>query len=267
MIADIFQYDFMVRAFLAGTAIAVIAPLIGMFLVVRRYSLMADTLAHVSLVGVAVGLLTRTQPVLAAIVIAVLAALGIETIRRSKGLFGESVLALFLSGSLAVASVLVGLANGFTVDLLGFLFGSITTVQTADVVIILALAALVLVVMVALYKEFFAVAFDEELSQASGIRAHAFSTLLVVLAAVAVSLAMRIVGVLLIGALMVIPVIAAMQFGRGFRGTLSLAIIISLISVFLGLFLSYFLGLASGGTIVVIALGIFLLSLVVKTKP
>lgn len=266
MILDIFQYDFMVRAFIAGTAIAVIAPLIGMFLVVRRYSLMADTLAHVSLVGVALGLLTRTQPVVAAIVTSVLAAIGIETIRRSKGLFGESVLALFLSGSLAIASVLMSLANGFNANLLSFLFGSITTVQPADVAIIVALAAAVFLVILALYKEFFAIAFDEELATASGIRAQVFSTLLVILAAVAVSLAMRIVGILLIGALMVIPVIAAMQFGRSFRKTHVIAIIISLLSVFLGLFLSYFFGLASGGTIVIITLGVFLVSLLAKTK-
>jgi len=263
---DIFQFDFMVRAFVAGTVIAIIAPLIGMFLVVRRYSLMADTLAHVSLVGVAVGLFLNTQPVVTATIASVIAAVGIERLRRTKHLFGESVLALFLSGSLAVASVLMSVANGFNANLLSFLFGSVTTIQPTDVVMILGLGAVVLLAVAVLYKEFFAVAFDEELAQAGGIPARVFSTLLVILAAVTVSVAMRIVGVLLVGALMVIPVITAMQFDRSFRETLLLSVVFSLLSVFLGLFLSYYLGLVSGGTIVIIALGIFLVSLLAKTK-
>lgn len=263
---EIFQYDFMIRAFIAGIAVALVAPVIGMFLVVRRYSLMADTLAHVSLVGVAIGLITKTQPVLVAIITSIIAAVGIEKIRGTKKVLGESVLALFLSGSLAVASVLISAVGGFNAGLLNFLFGSITTVLPEDVYIISAMSVAVIVAVFIFYKKFFMVSFDEELALTDGIRAKVYNTLIVVLAAVAVALSMRIVGVLLIGALMVIPVVTAIQFGRSFKQTMLLAVVNSLIAVLSGLFVSYYFSLASGGTIVVIALGLFLLSVLVNRK-
>ena len=262
---EIFQFDFMIRAFVAGAVIALIAPMIGIFLVVRRYSLMADTLAHVSLAGVAVGLLIKMNPLVTGIITPVIAAFCIEKLRSARNISGESLLALFLSGSLAIAIVLLSIAKGFNTNLFSFLFGSISTVMPNDLYLIVGLGILVLVTILALYKELFAVSFDDELANASGISAPVFNLILTVLAAITVSLAMRIVGVLLIGALMVIPVIAAIQFGRGFRQTLLLSIAFSSLSVFLGLFLSFYLELASGGTIVVIALIIFLLSLLRQT--
>jgi zinc transport system permease protein len=258
---EIFQYKFMIRAFLAGMVIAVIAPLIGAFLVVRRYSILADTLAHVSLAGVAVGMLTKTHPVAAAVFLSALSAFGIERLRESKKVYGESALALFLWGSLAVAVVVISLAGGFNVGLFGFLFGSIATVAPVDLYFVAGLGALVLLLVLSFYKELFFVSFDEELAKVNGINARAINIVIIMLAAVTVSLSMRIVGVLLIGALMVIPVITAMQLSRGFRQTLIISVIISLASVVSGLFLSYYLNLASGGTIVLITLAFFILSL------
>ncbi|PIQ77654.1 metal ABC transporter permease [Candidatus Peregrinibacteria bacterium CG11_big_fil_rev_8_21_14_0_20_46_8] len=262
---EIFQYDFMVRAFVAGTIIGIIAPMIGTFLVVRRYSLMADTLAHVALAGIAISMLINTPPVITAIITSVLAGLGIERIRERGKIFGESVLALFLSGSLAISVVLISIAQGFNVDLFSFLFGSITTVSTQDITTILILGITVFITIIVLYKEFFFVALDVELARASGIKTTLINTLLVVLAAVTISLAMRIVGVLLIGALMVIPVITAMQYGLSFKRTLSLAVGFSLFSVIGGLFSSYYLDIASGGSIVVLSLILFLASMYIKS--
>jgi zinc transport system permease protein len=263
---EIFQYKFMIRAFLAGTVIAVIAPLIGAFLVVRRYSMLADTLAHVSLAGVAVGLLTKTQPVAAAVIFSTLSAFGLERLRESKRVFGESALAIFLWGSLAAAVVIISLAGGFNVGLFSFLFGSIATVAPVDLYFIAGLGALVLLLVLSFYKELFFVSFDEELARVNGINSRAFNLVLIVLAAVTVSLSMRIVGVLLIGALMVVPVITAMQLGRSFRQTLFISVGISLASVVSGLFLSYYLNLASGGTIVLVALAFFILGLLFGRK-
>lgn len=263
---EIFEFGFMVRAFAAGIIIAVIAPLIGTFLVVRRYSLLADTLAHVSLAGVAVGLLTKSSPVASAIILSVIASFGIEKLRGAKKIFGESVLALFLWGGLASAVVIISIARGFNVNLFSFLFGSITTVTPGDLYFVLILGGVILILILTCYKELFFVSFDEELAEVNGINAKRFNLILVVLAAVTVSLSMRIVGVLLIGALMVIPVITAMQLSRSFRQTLFLSIIISLVSVISGLFLSYYFDLASGGTIVLFALAIFLGSLFFSKK-
>jgi zinc transport system permease protein len=258
---EIFQYDFMVRAFIAGLAIAIIAPLIGTFLVVRRYSLMADTLAHVSLLGVSFGLLLRINPIVTALGISVLASAAIEKLRRERKIFGESVLALFLTGSLAIATVLISISKGFNGSLFSYLFGSIATVSQIDLYLILSLGLVVLLTVYLLYKELFAISFDEELAGVNGLPVKVLNLALVALAAITVSLSMRIVGVLLISALMVIPVLAAMQYKRNFKQTLWLAVLFSLLSVLVGLVSSYYLDLASGGTIVIIALIIFFLSL------
>ena len=257
---EIFQYDFMIRAFMAGLMIAVIAPLIGIFLVVRRYSLMADTLAHVSLLGTAIGFLTKIYPFFTAIIVSILAAVGIEKLRASKKIMGESVLALFLSGSLALAVVIFSIVKGINVNIGSYLFGSISTVSSLDLLFISGLGLLVFTSIGLLYKGFFLISLDEELARASGIPVNLLNIILVVLAGITITLSMRVVGILLIGALMVIPVLTAFQFRRSFILTLILSVVFSILAVTIGLFTSYYFDLASGGTIVVISLIIFLLT-------
>lgn len=263
---EIFQYDFMVRAFIAGLIIAILAPAIGVFLVVRRYSMLADTLAHVSLLGVATGVLFNFNPVLGALVVSTLAAFGMERLRETRKIFGESILALFLSGSLAIALVLLGLSHGLNVNIFAYLFGSITTVSKTDLYIIGILGLLVGVIIVWLFKKLFLVSYDEELAKANGLPVKVLNITLMVLAAITVSLSMRIVGILLVGALMVIPVLTAVQFGTSFFKTSIYAIVVSLAAVITGLFASFYLNLPSGGTIVVIALIFFGFSLLVNKK-
>lgn len=263
MITEIFQFDFMIRAFLAGAAVAVVAPLIGSFLVLRRYSMIADTLAHTALAGIAAGILFGVSPLAGALAVSAAAALGMERLRSGEKIFGESVLVIFLSGSLAVASVLVSLARGFNIGFYNFLFGSIAAVTPLYLYVILTTAAAATALVTVFYKELFLISFDEELARSSGLRVSVLNTLLTLLTALIVSLAMQVVGALLVGALMVIPFITAIQFKRGFRDTVFLAVGISLISVFAGLFLAYYLNLASGGAIVLVALAFFLFSLFV----
>ncbi|MBI5135187.1 metal ABC transporter permease [Candidatus Uhrbacteria bacterium] len=263
---EIFQFDFMQRAFGAGIAIAIIAPTIGIFLVVRRFSLISDTLAHVSLAGVAVAALTGTNAILTAMITTVLAAFGIERLRFSRNIFGESVLAIFLSGSLALSSILFGLSRGRAVGLSSILFGSITTVSPGDVRLIVTLAIIVTVIILALYPKLFAVAFDEEVAQVNGLPVQLLNTVIMILAAMSVALAIRIVGALLIGALMVMPVVAALQWKLSFQKSLWLAIAFSLLAVLSGLFISYYWDLASGGTIVLVALLTFTFSLVMNRR-
>lgn len=261
---DIFQYGFITRGLEAGIIISLIAPLIGIFLVLRRYSLIADTLSHVSLAGVAIGLLLKLNPIFTAILTSVVSSFMIERLRLSRKVYGESALAIFLSGSLALAIVLISLAHGFSVDLFSYLFGSIVTVRESDVVIIGVLGIIIIVIISFLYKELVYISFDEEGAQVSGIPTRFINTLLIILAAVTISLAIPIVGVLLISALMVVPVISALQFKKSFHQTLIIAEIISVFSVISGIFVSYYLDLATGGTIVLITLAIFMASLVFK---
>jgi zinc transport system permease protein len=256
---EIFDYNFMQRAFLAGLAIGVIAPIIGTFLVAKRYSLIGDSLAHVSLAGVGLGLVLGISPVLGALVVAVLAAFLIERLRSRGRLSGEVALAMFMSSGLAVAIVLTGVAQTVNIDLFSFLFGSITTVTSTDLWIILPLAVLVLGLVMVLYKELAYVAFDDEQARVSGLPAAALNQALVILTALTVVLSLRIVGGLLIGALMVIPVAAAMQLARSLRATIAYAVGFGLTAVIVGLFASFYLNLAAGGSIVIVALGIFML--------
>jgi zinc transport system permease protein len=260
-IMDIFQYDFMIRAFMAGILIGIVAPMIGIFLVVKRYSLLADTLSHVSLVGVAIGILFGFNPIVGALVTSTIAAFGMERLRETRKMFSESILALFLSGSFAIAVVLLGLSHGLTVDIFTYLFGSITTVSESDLWIIAIFGLVVIAVTGWLFKRLFLVSYDEELAKASGLPVTLLNIMLMLLAAVTVALSMRVVGILLVGALIVIPVLSAIQFGKSFMKTTLLALILSLTAVLTGLFASFYLNLPSGAAIVVVCLILFTLSL------
>lgn len=258
---DIFNYSFMVRAFIAGGAIAVIAPMIGTFLVMRRFSLFADSLSHVALAGVAIGLISGLYPVATAVVTCVVAALFIEKLRSERKIYGDAALSLFLSGSLAVALVLISFAHGFNVNLFSYLFGSVAAVEQIDVYIILGLTVVVLLAFLGYYKQLFYVGFDEEAAKVSGINVRMMNLLLMTLAAVTVALSMRIVGILLVGALMVIPVLAALQISKSFRQTLFFSILFSVLSVFSGLIFSYQFDIIAGGAIVLVALAFFIVML------
>jgi zinc transport system permease protein len=253
----IFQYEFMILAFIAGIVTAVVAPTMGIFLVTRRYSFMADTLAHVSLAGVAIGFLTGMQPIITAMVASALAAVWVETIRRKNRVLGESALSMFLSGGLALAAVLLSASQGLNINLHSVLFGSIATVNRSDVLIICTLGAIVLATITFFWKELTCIAYDEELAETGGVQTKMINYLFVILTAVTVSVSMRIVGILLIGALMVIPVTAAMQFDRRFLMTLWIAIGLSLLAVIAGLCIAYYIGFSSGGTIVLLSMGLF----------
>ena len=264
MLPAIFQYGFIVRGLAAGLIVAAVAPLIGIFLVLRRYSLIADTLSHVSLAGIAIGLLAGINPAVAALAVTVLASLGIERLRTSKKVYGESALALFLSGSLALAVVLLSLAKGFNAGLFNYLFGSIVTVTAADVRNIALVAAVVIALLAAFYKELVYVTFDEDAARVAGVPTRLINTVLIVLAALTVTLSIPVVGVLLISALIVVPVVAALQFRRGFAATIAIAEAVSVFSVASGIVASYYLNLSTGGTIVLIMLGVFAVTLAAR---
>lgn len=260
MLLDFFTYDFLTRALIAGLIIGIVAPILGTFLTVRRYSLIADTLSHASLAGVAIGIILGINPILAAIVVSILVAVGIERMRLSGRFGGEAILALFLSGSLAFAVVAMSAVGKFNGGVLAYLFGSITTVTVGDLWIISGLAVIIVGIVIKMYPQFFLLSFDEDIAKANGVNVTLSSMVLAVLTAAMVAVSMRVVGILLVGALMVIPVLAATQFNRGFKTTIGIAIVVSLISVVLGLVLSYVFNLATGGTIVLCAVGLFTIS-------
>ena len=257
---ELFSYSFMQRALIAGLIIGIVAPLIGNFLVVRRYSLIADTLAHISLLGVAIGFFLKNQSMLIVVIVAILAGLIMENLRGSKKIYGESVLALFLSGGLAISIVLISLAKSLNSNFYSYLFGSITTVTNEDLVVMTVLGIITLGIIFFFYRQFYVISLDEELALSQGIKTKLLNRVLIILTAVVVALSIRIVGSLLIGALMVVPVLTAMQLSRSFKQSIYLSIIFSLLSVIVGLFISYYFDLATGGMIVVVALFCFCFS-------
>ncbi len=261
MITNLFAYGFVVRGFEAGLIMAIIAPLVGMFLVLRRYSLMADTLSHVSLAGIAIGLLLGFHPLLTALVVSSGAAMTMEMLRVSKRAYGDTALSLFLSGSLSFAIVLIGLGRGFTVNLFSYLFGSILTVSDHDLWMMGGLGCFVLLCMTVFYKPFMYLSFDEDAARVSGLPVQKLNLFFVTLAAIVITLSIPIVGILLVSALMVIPVVAALQLKQSFFKTLVYAEIISVLGMCLGMFVSFSLNLPSGGTIVLVLLLLFVLLL------
>lgn len=256
---NLFQYDFVVRGLIAGIIIAIVAPVIGIFLVLRRYSLIADTLSHVSLAGIALGLLLNLNPLLTAIGITTISSVAIEKLRLSKKVYGESALALFLSGSLAVAVILISISHGFNATLFNYLFGSIATVTASDIYTVLALSLVIVISIVILYKKLLFITFDEDAAKIDGINVNLINTIFIILSAMAISITIPIVGILLISALLIIPVLAALQFKKTFIPTIIIAQIISIFSVIAGIVISFYFNLASGGTIVLINLIVFLI--------
>jgi zinc transport system permease protein len=263
---EIFEYDFMQRAFLAGIIISVLASVSGTFIVLKRYSMISETLAHSALVGVAVGLVAGFNPLWMAVIVSILSAWLIEYLRGHFSLYSDAVLAILLSGSLAIAVIIVSLGGAFNNSLFSYLFGSILSVSSADVITISVFGTLCLGVLLIFSKEFYFIAYDEEVAQTSGIKVKLLNFLLVSIVAVIIALSIRVVGSLLIGALMVIPSVAALQFRQGFTKTLFLSLVFALISVVSGMTLSFYFSLPSGATIVLSVLVIFVISLIVNKK-
>lgn len=254
---EIFEFEFMRLAFLGGTVIGVLAPTIGIFLVLRRYGLIGDGLGHIAFGGVAFGQLVKVDPILMALGYSALAAIGIERLRAKGRLGGDVAIAIFLSSGLALGLVLARLARRSTDQLWSYLFGSVIALQPSDIVQIVLIALFVLGTLFVARRELFFITFDEETARASGIRVGIYNLLLVLLAALTVVSAIQIVGLLLISALLVLPTAAAMQLARSFRQALFLAIGCSLLSVYGGLFGSYYLDTQPGPTIVLTALVLF----------
>lgn len=259
---EIFQYSFMVRALVAGLLVALTIPVMGSFLVARRYSLIADSLAHVSLAGIGAGLLLGFAPVAVAVPVTVLGAILLEWLRQKRQMSGEISLAILMSGGLALAVVFANLAHGANVDFTSYLFGSITTTNTSDL-IVLAVAALAILILICVnYRAFLHIAFDEDSARIAGYRVQTLNYILAALTAVIAVLSLRIVGGLLISALLVIPVVTASRFAKSFMQTIMLAIGVAVVAVTSGLAVAFYAGIAAGGAIVLAAITLLILSMI-----
>ncbi|HXF97952.1 MAG TPA: metal ABC transporter permease [Gaiellaceae bacterium] len=250
---DLLEPEFMRLAFAAGAIVGVLAPAVGFFLVQRQLSLIGDGIGHVAFAGVAGGLLLDVSPVLGALVAAVAGAVAIELLRARRHAAGDQALALVFYTGIAAGVVLVSLAGALDVGLFQYLFGSLLTVTRGDVALVAGLGAAGLAVLGLLYRALAAVVLDEEGARVAGVPVDALNVALAALAAVTVALSLRVVGVLLIAALMVLPVSAGTRLGWSMRSAFALSLATGLASVLLGLTIAYYADLPPGGTIVLCA--------------
>lgn len=263
---EILQYDFMQRALLASLLVGLTAPVVGIYLVQRRLALIGDGMGHVALTGVAIGLLTGTAPVLTALIFAVAAAVVIELLRARGRATADVLLAVMFYGGIAGGVVLIGLSkDGSAANLNSYLFGAITTTSPSDLVAFATLAVVVLLVAVGLAPRLFAVSNDEEYARASGMNVIGLNLLLAALTATTVVISMRVVGLLLISALMIIPNAVSQQVARSFRGSMLIAATVGVSVSVAGTTSSYYLGTPSGGTIVLLAVAVFIVAALAAT--
>ncbi len=255
---DLISQDFMLRALAGAVVIGLVAPSLGIYLVQRRLSLIGDGIGHVALTGVGVGLLLDRSPVLTAVIVAAVGAIGVELVRERGRTSGDLALGLLFYGGIAGGVLLVGISDGGTnASLTTYLFGSLLTTSSQDLVIIVVLGVVVLAAMVLLRPALFAVCHDEEYARVSGLPVRTLNLLLAVTTAVTVTIAMRTVGLLLVSALMVVPVAAAQQVTRGFRATMGAAMAVGTLAAAGGVWLSGAANTAPGATIVLLAIATF----------
>nr|WP_028709389.1 metal ABC transporter permease [Propionicicella superfundia] len=262
---DILMLPFMQRALLAAFAMGLIAPAIGTFIVQRRLALLGDGLGHVAIAGVGLALATGSAPLPLAIIVSVVGAVGVELLRQYGKASGDVGLAILFYGGLALGVLLAGVAGQGAGGLSQYLFGSLLTVTPSDLWIILGLGFLVLVPAIGLAPQIFALAADEDHARTLGLPVRLYSILLVVLAAITVALSMRTVGLLLVSALMVVPVAAANNMARSYRGAIGMSLVLGVLASVGGVLGSYWLNAAPGATIVIMAIAFFALSWPVGT--
>lgn len=272
MLASILHYEFLQNAFLAGIIIGLIAPLLGVFVVVRRLSLIADALSHVTLAGIAGSLylsqtvtgLATLNPLYLGITAAVGGSMLIEKLRRLYKHFEELAIPIIMSAGLGMSAIFISLAQGFSTDLFSYLFGSVSAVSRQDLYIVIGIALIVILFIFLVYKELFVLSFDDEYAKASGLPTKVIHTIFMIITALVIAASMRIVGILLVSSLITLPVAASIRIAKSFKQTIVYSIAFGELAVIIGLVSAFYLNLAPGGTIVITSIIILLIVLIGK---
>lgn len=260
-----FFHGFMQRAFQASFLISLIAPMLGLFLILRRQSLMADTLSHISLAGVALGLLIGVNPTWTNILVVVVIAVLLEYLRVVYRTYSEVSIAILMSAGMALALVLMGLNNGgSTLSINQFLFGSIVTISKQQVWILLGLTVIIGILYLVFRKPMYILTFDEETAFTSGLPTKIMSVLFNVLTGVTIAVIMPIVGALLVSAIIILPAAISLRFSKSFNGVILIGIVIALIGTSSGLIASYELGTPPGASITLVLIVIFVILTLIK---
>ena len=271
MIDALLNFDFIRYSLISGLLIGFIAPLIGAFIVVRRLSLIADALSHVTLGGISFGMFLLTiipvfsviNPMWFGILFAVIGALLIEKLRTSFSNYQEIAIPIIMSAGIALSAIFISLADGFNQEIVGLLFGSISAVNISDLTTIIIITIIVLIFIVLFYKELFILSFDEEYSKVIGIPKW-IQFLFIVIVAMVISASMRVVGILLVSALITLPIAISMRITKGFKQLIALSVILGELSVILGLIIAFYMNISPGGVIVVILVLMLILTMIIQ---
>jgi zinc transport system permease protein len=256
-IIQILQYSFIQRAFLAGSFVAITCASLGLFLVLRKMSLIGDGLSHVSFGAIALGIFFGFYPFYVAVPVVVVASILILKISEKARLYGDAAIGIVSSIGIAGGVILASIAGGFNVDLFSFLFGNILAIRTSEAILSVIISFVVLSVIFLFYWDLFSATFDEEYAKTTGIKTNFVNSLLTVLTAVTVVLSIRVVGIMLVSALLILPAVTALQVCRKFKTALFFSGLCSLISVVVGIIFSFFLDLPTGATIVMLNVSFF----------
>jgi zinc transport system permease protein len=263
---DLINYVFIQKAYLAGSFIAVLCAVLGIFLVLKKLSLIGDGLSHVSFGAIALGLFLGIYPFYVAIPIVLLASYFIFKLTESKKIYGDTAIGIISSIGIASGVILASVSSGFNVDLFSYLFGNILAISTFEVYLAVFLSIFVSFIVVFIFKDLFSATFDEEYAKASGVNIKVINLILNTLTALTVILAVKVVGIMLVSALLILPAVSSLQVAKSFKNAFFVSVIFALISVIFGITLSFYLDIPSGATIVLVSFVIFLLSLFFKTK-
>lgn len=254
---EIFQFEFMQRALISGIAISISCSLIGLFLILKRFSLFGDAMSHVAFGGIALGLFLKSNPIWISMIVSIIGALSIIKLNSNKRIYADSSISVLLSLGLAMGLVLISLSGGFSIDITSYLFGSILLVSIEETITTLILSVIVIAFMIFFYKQLIYLVFNEEQAIVSGINTILLNILFITLATVAIVISIRLIGVLMVSSLLIIPNVSSLLLGYGFRKTIILSICFSLLSVILGIILAFEWNITPSGMIVIMAAGIF----------
>lgn len=261
-IFKILEYSFIQRAFLTGTFVAVLCSTLGLFLVLRRLSLIGDGLSHVSFGAIAVGLLLGFYPIYFSIPLVIFGALIILALTQKAKVYGDAAIGIVSSFALAGGVIIASIAGGFNVDLFSFLFGNILAISEFEMISSVALSLLVFVVIYLFYFELFSISFNEELARVSGIKTEKINTLLIVLTAISVVLSIRVVGVLLVSSFLILPAVTALQIAKSFKKAIIFSWLSAIFSLVSGVLFSFVFNLPTGATVVMANFLLFVMALV-----
>ena len=267
ILMEMFSYTFLVRAVIVGILVSLCAALLGVSLVLKRYSMIGDGLSHVGFGTLAIATAMNAAPLTVSIPIVVLAAFLLLRISENSKIKGDAAIALISTGSLAVGVVVISLTTGMNTDVCNYLFGSILAMSKQDVALSIALAVVVLMLFFLFYNKIFAVTFDETFAQATGVRTGGYNMLIAFLTAITIALGMRMMGALLISSLIIFPALTSMRICKRFKSVTVIAAAVSVVCFFLGVVGSYLYATPTGASVVIMNIAAFLLFWGVKLVP